>query len=103
MMENAVLRSDTINALRYGADSALAMLAGMQLDIFSSLSSGPLPTEQFAEALGVAPTRLPLLLYALVAAEQLIEEDDHQLNGIAFGGAACMYKAEVMDFHQAIG
>ena len=36
-MENTAPRPDTINALRFGADSALAMLAGMQLDVFTPL------------------------------------------------------------------
>ena len=32
-------------------------------------------SEQIAEAIGVAPTRLPLLLYALVAGGLLTEQD----------------------------
>ena len=36
-MESPVPRSDTINKLRFGADAAFAMLAGMQLDVFTPL------------------------------------------------------------------
>ena len=79
-MESATPRPDTINALRYGADSALAMLAGMQLEVFTPLQHGPMTAEQIAEAIGVAPTRLPLLLYALVAAGLLTEQDGRFTN-----------------------
>ena len=57
-----------------------AMLAGMQLDLFTPLQHGPMSTEQIADAIGVAPTRLPLLLYALVAAGLLNEENGHFSN-----------------------
>ncbi len=73
-------RPDTINALRFGADASFAMLAGMQLEIFTPLSNGPLGAEQIADAIGVAPTRLPLLLYALVAAGLLTEQDGQFAN-----------------------
>jgi len=73
-------RPDTINALRYGADASFAMLAGMQLDVFTPLSSGPLTAAQMANAIGVGPERLRLLLYALVAAGLLTEEDGHFSN-----------------------
>jgi 2-polyprenyl-3-methyl-5-hydroxy-6-metoxy-1,4-benzoquinol methylase len=66
---------ETINRLRSAADSALAMLAGMQLDVFTPLKNGPNTAEQIAAAIGVAPTRLRLLLYCLVAAELLTEKD----------------------------
>ena len=74
-MENPTPRPDTINALRFGADASFAMLAGMQLEVFTPLQHGPMTTEQIADAIGVAPTRLPLLLYALVAAGLLTEQD----------------------------
>jgi precorrin-6B methylase 2 len=47
----------------------------MQLDVFTPLKSGPLTTEQIANAIGVAPTRLRLLLYVLVVAGLLTEQD----------------------------
>jgi hypothetical protein len=69
-MEHPVPRPDTIHALRWGADAAFAMLAGMQLDVFTPLHDGPRTTEQLAEALGVGSARLRLLLYALVAVKE---------------------------------
>jgi hypothetical protein len=68
-------RPDTIDALRYGADASFAMLAGMQLDVFTPLHNGPMTAEQIANAIGIGPTRLPLLLYALVAAGLLTAQD----------------------------
>ncbi|MDD9943962.1 MAG: methyltransferase [Myxococcales bacterium] len=47
---------------------AFAMLAGMQLDLFSPLAERPMDEEALAAALRVAPGRLSPLLYALVAA-----------------------------------
>lgn len=79
-MENATPRPDTINALRFGANASFAMLAGMQLDVFTPLQHGAMTAEQIAEAIGIAPTRLPLLLYALVAAGLLTEHDGQFAN-----------------------
>jgi tRNA A22 N-methylase len=64
-----------INQLRSEADAAFALLAGMQLDVFTPLKNGPMTPEQIAAAIGVAPTRLRLLMYCLVAAELLTEKD----------------------------
>jgi len=66
---------ETINKLRSEADAAFALLAGMQLDVFTPLKNGPMTAEQIAGAIGVAPGRVRLLLYCLVAAELLIEHD----------------------------
>ncbi len=79
-MEHPAPRPHTINALRWGADAAFALLAGMQLDVFTPLQRGPLTAEQLAEALGVGPARLRLLLYALVAAGLLTAQDGHFAN-----------------------
>src|SRR5690242_5091421 len=65
---------ETINRLRAAADSAFAMLAGIQLDVFTPLRNGPMTADQIAAAIGVSPQRLRLLLYCLVAAELLIEK-----------------------------
>ena len=67
-MEDSTPRPETINKLRAAADAAFAMLAGMQLDVFTPLKAGPMTAEQIASAIGVAPTRLRLLLYSLVVA-----------------------------------
>jgi SAM-dependent methyltransferase len=75
-MEGPGPRPDTINKLRFGADAAFAMLAGMQLDLFTPLKGGPMTAEDIAHAIGVGgPARLRLLLYALVVAGLLTEQD----------------------------
>ena len=74
-MEHRVTEPDTINNLTYGADAAFAMLAGMQLDVFTPLQGGPMTAEGVAHAIGVSPARLRLLLYSLVAAGLLTEQD----------------------------
>ncbi len=105
-MTNPPCKPDTINALQYGVDHALAMLAGMQLDVFSPLQHGPMTTEQIADAIGVAPTRLPLLLYALVAAGLLTEQDgqfantDEAQHFLVKGQPAYMGKMQNMLAHQ---
>ena len=50
-----VRRPETINKLRFAADAALAMLAGMQLDVFTPLQAGPKTAEEIAHAIGVVP------------------------------------------------
>ena len=79
-MESSVPRPETINKLRFAADAALAMLAGMQLDVFTPLQTGPKTAEEIAHAIGVGPARLRLLLLSLVAAGLLNEQDGHFSN-----------------------
>jgi SAM-dependent methyltransferase len=79
-MQNQVPRPDTINKLRFAADGAFAMLAGMQLDVFTPLKAGPMTAEQLAAAIGVGPARLRLLLYVLVVAGLLTESDGRFAN-----------------------
>jgi hypothetical protein len=67
-------------SLRYAADSAFAMLAGMQLDVFTPLKDGAKTPENIAKALGTNSPRLPLLLYSLAAAGLLHEEHGHFSN-----------------------
>ncbi len=74
-MESPVSRPETVNKLRAAADAAFAMLAGVQLDVFTPLKGGPMTAEQIASAIGVGPTRLRLLLYALVVGGLLTEQD----------------------------
>jgi O-methyltransferase domain/Dimerisation domain len=74
-MADSALRPDTINKLRFGADAAFTMLAGMQLDVFTPMKDGPLSAEQIADAIGVKADRLRLLLWALVAAGLLAEKN----------------------------
>ena len=67
-MPNADHKPETIKNLRFAVDAGFAMLAGMQLELFTPLKMGPMTAEQLAAAIGVGPTRLRLLLYVLVVA-----------------------------------
>ena len=62
------LMPSTINRHIGNVYPALAMLAGMQLDVFSPLANGPLLAPEIAQALGVRADKLEPLLYALVTA-----------------------------------
>ena len=61
----------TIQKLSTAVYPSFAMLAGMQLDLFTPLKDGPMTAEQLADGLGVKTEKLSPLLYALVAAELL--------------------------------
>jgi 2-hydroxy-4-(methylsulfanyl)butanoate S-methyltransferase len=67
-MMNATLQPETIERLGYAVYPALAMIAGMQLDLFTSLGAGPMSAHQLADAMGLKPAKLTQLLYTLVAA-----------------------------------
>jgi len=73
-------RPETINRLGSAVYTSFAMLAGMQLDLFTPLEEGPMSSERLAKALGVAPTKLQTLLYALVEAGLLTVEEDRFSN-----------------------
>ena len=75
-----VAAPSTIIRHAVGVYPAMAMLAGMQLDVFTPLRDGPLTGAEVAEAIGVKPTKLIPLLYALVAAELLAIQDDRFSN-----------------------
>jgi hypothetical protein len=53
----------------------MAMLAAMQLDLFTQLKGGPLTSEEIAAAIGVKAAKLAPLLYELVVAELLTLQD----------------------------
>jgi len=74
-MPDAISQPETINNLRFAVDAGLAMLAGMQLDLFTPLKDGPMTAEQLSAAIGVGPARLRLLLYVLVVAGLLTEQN----------------------------
>ena len=74
-METSIPQPDTIDKLRFAADAAFAMLAGMQLDVFTPLRAGSKSAEEIASAIGVGPAPLRLLLYSLVAAKLLTEQN----------------------------
>jgi hypothetical protein len=67
---------ETIGRLQAGVAPALAMLAGMQLDIFTHLADQPLLADELATVLGVASDRLSRLLYALVVSGLLERQGD---------------------------
>jgi hypothetical protein len=56
--------------------SPFALLAGMQLDLFTPLKDGPLSAEQIAAAIGVGSAKLKPLLYALAVAGLLNVEGE---------------------------
>lgn len=67
---------ETINRIADGAYPALAMLAGMQLDLFTPLERGPMTAEEIAQAIEVDSAKLKPLLYALVSANLLTVDGD---------------------------
>jgi 2-hydroxy-4-(methylsulfanyl)butanoate S-methyltransferase len=70
----------TIMQLQSAIYSPMAMLAGMQLDVFTPLTDGPLTGTEVAAAIGVAPRKLMPLLYALAASGLLSVQDDRFSN-----------------------
>lgn len=58
----------------------MAMLAGMQLDLFTPLTEGPMTVTALASALGVGAEKLMLLLDNLVSAGLLADVDGHFAN-----------------------
>ena len=79
-MASPVPRPETIEKLVNAVYPSFAMLAGMQLDVFTPLKDGPLSAEHLAQALGVHPAKLTRLLYALVVAGLLTVDGDRFAN-----------------------
>src|SRR4030095_4150581 len=75
-MTSPVTRAETMEQLAAAVYPSFAMLAGMELDVFTTLKDGPLTGRQVAATLGVDPIRLNALLYALVAAGLLTVDDE---------------------------
>ena len=69
------IRPATIMRNAYAVYPSFAMLAGMQLDVFTPLEGSPMNAETLARSLGVQPIKLTPLLYALVTAGLLIVEE----------------------------
>jgi SAM-dependent methyltransferase len=63
-----------------GVFPPMAMLAGMQLDVFSPLKDGPMTATELAKALDVRPEKLTPLLYALFQAELLLRDGERFAN-----------------------
>ena len=57
-----------------------ALLAGMELDLFTLLKDGPLSAGQLAETAGVQVSKLRPLLYVLVVAELLVVDQERFAN-----------------------
>ena len=70
----------TIQHLATAVYPSLAMLAGMQLDVFTPLKDGPLTAVQLADAIGVNAEKLSRLLYALAIAGLLTVEAERFAN-----------------------
>src|SRR6266849_4164217 len=70
----------TIQKLATAVYPSFAMLAGMQLDVFTPLKDGPLTAGQLADTLGVKAEKLSPLLYALVTADLLTVDSDRFAN-----------------------
>ena len=75
-MTSPTPRPETIDRLATAVYPSFAMLAGMQLDLFTPLEQGPMSAEEIGTALGVGHAKLRPLLYALVTAGLLTVEGD---------------------------
>jgi SAM-dependent methyltransferase len=78
--DTAPVQPTTIQHLASAVYPSFAMLAGMQLDVFTPLKDGPLTAVQLADALRVNAAKLSRLLYALVTANLLTVEGDRFAN-----------------------
>ena len=78
-MASATLKRSEINPIEKIVTSVyppFALLAGMQLDLFTALKEGPLNAEQIAAKIGVGSNKLKVLLYALVVSGFLEVESE---------------------------
>ena len=73
-MTDSPPQPETITRLFDAVYPSFAMLAGMELDLFTPLENGPLNVEQISDAIGVQAIKLRPLLYALVVAGLLTIE-----------------------------
>ena len=74
-MNEQTPQPDIFFQIRNRTRATAAMLAGMKLDVFTPLKDGPLHAEQVSSKLGVEAGKLSPLLYALVIAGLLNEEE----------------------------
>jgi 2-polyprenyl-3-methyl-5-hydroxy-6-metoxy-1,4-benzoquinol methylase len=80
MRSDSELRPETIERLATAVYPSMAMMAGIQLDVFTPLKDGPLNAAQIAAALSLDPPRVAPLLYALVAIGLLTVDSDRFAN-----------------------
>ena len=71
---------ETIERLRAAVFRSFAMRAGMELDLFTPLTEGPMNVVELAQALNVGSTKLEPLLYSLVDAGLLTVEGERFSN-----------------------
>lgn len=69
----------TISQLVTDIYGSLALLAAMQIDLFTPLGDRPMMVEELAGKLMIAPARLRRLVNLLVAEGQLIEQSDGRI------------------------
>ena len=69
------LRPETIRQLQRAAFPAYALLAGIQLDLFSTLAAGPKSVAALAEQLALDADKLQVLMYSLATTGLLSVED----------------------------
>ena len=74
------VRPDTINRLVNSVYPGLALLAGMQLDVFTPLARGPRNAAALADEMAVRPDLLEPVLLALASAGLLTAEDGRFAN-----------------------
>ena len=74
------VRPDTINRLVNSVYPGFALLAGMQLDVFTPLAGGPKDAAALAGELEVRPELLDTVLFALASAGLLTVEDGRFAN-----------------------
>ena len=75
MSATSRVRPDTINRLVNSVYPGLALLAGMQLDVFTPLAGGPKDASTLAHEMGVRPELLDTVLYALASSGLLSVKD----------------------------
>ena len=75
-MNESPPQPETITRLFDAVYPSFALLAGMELDLFTPLRDGSLTVEQLANLLNVQANKLRPLLYALVVAGLLVVEGD---------------------------
>lgn len=84
-MTGQLPRPETITTLLNAVYPSFALLAGMELDLFTPLDGGSLTVEQLAGTLAVQPAKLRPLLYTLVTAGLLTIEEERFSNTVEAG------------------
>jgi hypothetical protein len=75
-MTTTPIKPETIERLEDAVPAALAMMAGLELGVFTQLGAGPLSAETLAKRIGCGEERLQRLLHALVVAALLSKDHD---------------------------